>query len=161
MELLGTGQSKTLWIGCARGGGTARVAESLVTRRTPMVLLAGLAGVALFLAAIGIYGVLAYTVTQRTREIGIRMALGSSPGEVSRLVVFQGLKVLGLGLVIGLGGSVLMVRLIQSLLFGVQPTDPTVLASVAIALTTVGVGACLLPARRATRIDPTVALTAE
>jgi predicted permease len=138
-----------------------RVSESLVTRRTPMVLLAGFAGVALFLAAIGIYGVLAYTVTQRTREIGIRMALGSSPGEVSRLVVFQGLKVLGLGLVIGLGGSVLMVRLIQSLLFGVQPTDPTVLASVAIALTTVGVGACLLPARRATRIDPTVALTAE
>jgi predicted permease len=138
-----------------------RVSESLVTRRTPMILLAGFAGVALFLAAIGIYGVLAYTVTQRTREIGIRMALGSTPGDVSRLVVSQGLKVLGLGVAVGLGGSLLMVRLIQSLLFGVQPTDPTVLASVAVVLTTVGVGACLLPARRATRIDPTVALNTE
>jgi predicted permease len=138
-----------------------RVSESLVARRTPMILLAGFAAVALFLAAVGIYGVLAYTVTQRTREIGIRMALGSSPGDVSRLVVFQGLKVLGLGIVVGLGGSLLLVRLIQSLLFGVAPTDPTVLASVAVVLMGVGVGACLLPARRATRINPTVALNTE
>jgi predicted permease len=138
-----------------------RVSESLVARRTPMVLLAGFAGVALLLAAVGIYGILAYSVTQRTREIGIRMALGSSPGEVSRLVVFQGVKVLGLGLVIGLGGSVALVRLIQSLLYGVEPTDPAVLVTVAVMLTTVGIGACLLPARRATRIDPTVALNTE
>ncbi len=138
-----------------------RVSESLVTRRTPMVLLTGFAGVALLLAAVGIYGILAYSVTQRTREIGIRMALGSSAAEVSRLVVFQGVKVLGLGLVIGLGGSVLLVRLIQSLLYGVAPTDPTVLLTVAVMLTTVGIGACLLPARRATRIDPTVALNTE
>ena len=138
-----------------------RVSESLVTRRTPMVLLVGFAGVALLLAAVGIYGILAYSVTQRTREIGIRMALGSSPAEVSRLVVFQGVKVLGLGLVIGLGGSVMLVRLIQSLLYGVEPTDPTVLLTVAVMLTTVGIGACLLPARRATRIDPTVALNTE
>ncbi|UCG87988.1 MAG: ABC transporter permease [Gemmatimonadota bacterium] len=138
-----------------------RVSESLVTRRTPMVLLAGFAGVALLLAAVGIYGILAYSVTQRTREIGIRMALGSSPGEVSRLVVFQGAKVLGLGLVIGLGGSVMLVRLIQSLLYGVEPTDPTVLLTVAVMLTAVGIGACLVPARRATRIDPTVALNTE
>jgi predicted permease len=138
-----------------------RVSESLVTRRTPMVLLAGFAGVALLLAAVGIYGILAYSVTQRTRELGIRMALGSTPGEVSRLVVLQGVKVLGLGLVIGLGGSLLLVRLIQSLLFGVQPTDPRVLLSVALTLTLVGIGACLMPARRATRIDPTVALNTE
>jgi predicted permease len=138
-----------------------RVSESLVTRRTPLVLLAGFAGVALLLAAVGIYGILAYSVTQRTRELGIRMALGSSPGAVSRMVVLQGVKVLGLGLVIGLGGSVLLVRLIQSLLYGVQPTDPTVLLGVAGTLTIVGIGACLLPARRATRIDPTVALNTE
>jgi predicted permease len=138
-----------------------RVSESLVTRRTPMMLLAGFAGVALLLAAVGIYGVLAYSVTQRTRELGIRMALGSSPAEVSRLVVLQGVKVLGLGLVIGLTGSILLVRLIQSLLYGVQPTDPTVLLGVAVVLSAVGIGACLLPARRATRIDPVVALNAE
>jgi ABC-type antimicrobial peptide transport system permease subunit len=138
-----------------------RVSESLVTRRTPMVLLAGFAGVALLLAAVGIYGILAYSVTQRTRELGIRMALGSSPTEVSRLVVLQGVRVLGLGLLIGLGGSVLLVRLIQSLLYGVQPTDPMVLLGVAATLTLVGFGACLLPARRATRIDPTVALNTE
>lgn len=138
-----------------------RVSESLVTRRTPMVLLAGFAGVALLLSAVGIYGILAYSVTQRTREIGIRIALGSSPSEVSRLVVFQGVKVLGLGLVIGLGGSLLLVRMIQSLLYGVQPTDPTVLFTVAALLTLVGLGACLLPARRATRIDPMVALNTE
>jgi len=138
-----------------------RVSESLVTRRTPMMLLVGFAGVALLLAAVGIYGILAYSVTQRTRELGIRMALGSSPAEVARLVVFQGVKVLGLGLVIGLGGSVLLVRLIQSLLYGIQPTDPAVLITVAATLTLVGIAACLLPARRATRIDPTVALNTE
>jgi predicted permease len=138
-----------------------RVSESLVTRRTPMVLLAGFAAVALLLAAVGIYGILAYSVTQRTRELGIRMALGSSPAEVSRLVVLQGVRVLGLGLVIGLGGSLLLLQLIQSLLYDVQPTDPTVLSSVAAMLTVVGIGACLLPARRATRIDPTIALNTE
>ena len=138
-----------------------RVAESLVTRRAPVVLLAGFAGVALLLAGVGIYGVLAYSVSQRTRELGIRMALGSSPGEVSRLVVLQGVKVLGLGLVIGLGGSVLLARLIQSLLYGIQPTNPVVVLSVAATLATVGVAACLLPARRATRIDPVVALNTE
>jgi ABC-type antimicrobial peptide transport system permease subunit len=110
---------------------------------------------------VGIYGVLAYSVTQRTRELGIRMALGSSPAEVSRLVVYQGVKVLGMGIVIGLTSSVLLVRLIQSLLYGVEPTSPTVLLSVAFVLTAVGIAACLLPARRATRIDPTVALNTE
>ena len=138
-----------------------RVSESLVTRRTPMVLLAGFAGVALLLAAVGIYGILTYSVTQRTRELGIRMALGSTPAELSRLVVSQGVKVLSLGLAIGLGGSVLLVRLIQSLLYGVQPTDPGVLLSVALTLALVGVAACLMPARRAARIDPTVALNTE
>ncbi len=138
-----------------------RVSESLVARRTPVMLLGVFAGVALLLAGVGIYGVLAYSVTQRTRELGIRMALGSSPGGVSRMVVLQGVRVLGLGLVIGIGGSVLSVRLIQSLLYGTQPTNPAVLLSVAAILSAVGLGACLLPARRATRIDPVVALNTE
>lgn len=138
-----------------------RVAESLVARRTPMLLLLGFAAVALFLAAIGIYGVLAYSVTQRTRELGIRMALGGSPREVFRLVISQGLRVLGLGLVIGLAGSLILARLIRALLYGVRPTDPLVLATVAVVLVAAGLIACLLPARRATRIDPVVALHTE
>jgi predicted permease len=138
-----------------------RVAESLVTRRTPMLLLVGFAGVALFLAAVGIYGVLAYSVTQRTRELGIRMAIGSSPQQVFGLVVSQGLRVLGLGLVIGLAASFVLVRLIRALLYGVQPTDPVVLTAVILVLAACGALACLLPARRATRIDPVVALSAE
>jgi len=138
-----------------------RVAESLVVRRTPMLLLMIFAAVALFLAAVGIYGVLAYTVTQRTRELGIRVAVGSSPRRLFALVVTQGLRVISLGLVIGTVGSLLLVRLIRSLLFGVQPTDPLVLTSVAAILAAVGITACLLPARRATRIDPVVALSNE
>ncbi len=138
-----------------------RVAESLVVRRTPMLLLMIFAAVALFLAAVGIYGVLAYTVTQRTRELGIRVAVGSSPRRLFALVVTQGLRVIGLGLLVGSLGSLLLVRLIRSLLFGVQPTDPLVLTSVAAILAAVGITACLLPARRATRIDPVVALSNE
>jgi predicted permease len=138
-----------------------RVAESLVVRRTPMLLLMVFAGVALFLAAVGIYGVLAYTVTQRTRELGIRVAVGSSPRQLFALVVSQGLRVIGLGLLVGIIGSLLLVRLIQSLLYGVQPTNPLVLTTVAVVLAAVGVAACLLPARRATRIDPVVALSNE
>lgn len=137
----------------------ARIAESLVQRRTPMMLLAGFAAVALFLAAVGIYGVLAYSVTQRTRELGIRMAIGSSPRQLFRMVVAQGFRVVALGLVIGLAGSLLLARLIRSLLFGVGPTDPLVLTATVLALAGCGAVACLLPARRATRIDPVVALS--
>jgi ABC-type antimicrobial peptide transport system permease subunit len=126
-----------------------------------MLLLLAFAGVALLLAAVGIYGVLAYSVTQRTRELGIRMAIGGSPQQVFGLVVSQGLRVLGLGLAIGLGGSLLLVRFIRALLYGVRPTDPVVLAVVVLTLAACGIGACLLPARRATRIDPVVTLYAE
>jgi len=138
-----------------------RVAESLITRRTPMLLLVVFAAVALFLAGIGIYGVLAYSVTQRTRELGIRIALGGSPRQVFRLVVTQGLRVLGVGLILGFVGSLLLARLVRALLFGVAPTDPIVLLIVAATLVTVGVVACLFPARRATRVDPVVALNTE
>jgi len=139
----------------------SRVADTLRGRRVAMLLLLAFAGVALFLAAVGIYGVLAYSVTQRTRELGVRMALGGSPGGVFALVLRQGLRVLGLGLVIGLAGSLLLVHLIRALLYGVTPTDPVVLAGVAVILAAVGVLACVLPARRATRIEPVVALGTE
>ncbi len=104
-----------------------RVAESLVTRRTPMLLLMIFAGVALFLAAVGIYGVLAYSVTQRTRELGIRIALGSSPKQVFRMVISHGARLVGMGLAIGGLGSLGLVRLIQALLYNVRPADPGVL----------------------------------
>ncbi len=104
---------------------------------------------------------LAYSVTQRTRELGIRMAIGSSPDKVFRMVVSQGLRVIAVGLVIGLVGGLLLARLIRSLLFGVQPTDPLVLTVTVLILAACGAVACLLPARRATRIDPVVALNAE
>ncbi len=139
----------------------ARIDESLQDRRAPMMLLGIFAAVALFLAAVGIYGVLAYSVTQRTRELGIRMALGSSPGEVFRMVVGQGIRVVLAGLVLGVLASLALVRLIQALLFGVEPGDPVVLGAVALALGVVGVVATVMPARRATRIDPVEALTAE
>lgn len=135
-----------------------RIADTLRGRRIAMLLLMAFAAVALFLAAVGIYGVLAYSVTQRTRELGVRMALGGSPGEVFRLVLRQGLRVIVFGLVLGALGSLLLVRLIRALLYGVRPTDPAVLVVVAATLAAVGVLACVLPARRATRIDPMVAL---
>jgi len=138
-----------------------RVSDSLVRRRTPMLLMTIFAGVALFLAAVGLYGVLAYSVTQRTRELGIRLAIGSSARGVFRLVVNNGLKVLGVGLAIGFVGALALVSLIRSLLFGVQATDPAVLVSVAVILLAVGITACVIPALRATRIDPVVALGAD
>jgi len=138
-----------------------RIDDSLLARRSPMLLLMIFAGVALFLAAVGIYGALAYSVTQRTREMGIRIAVGSSAGEVFGLVLKEGLTVVGVGLALGGAGAFGLVRLIQSLLYGIQPTDPAVMGSVALLLAATGVTACLLPARRATRIDPVVALTGE
>jgi predicted lysophospholipase L1 biosynthesis ABC-type transport system permease subunit len=138
-----------------------RVDASLVERRSPMLLLMIFAGVALFLAGVGIYGALAYSVTQRTREMGIRIAIGSGTRDVFRIVVGQGLKVVGAGLVLGGLGSLGLSRLIRSLLYGVQPTDAGVMASVAVLMALTGVVACVLPARKATRIDPVVALTTE
>jgi putative ABC transport system permease protein len=123
-----------------------------------MLLLMIFAAVALFLAGVGIYGALAYSVTHRTREMGIRIALGCRAGDVIRLVVGHGLRLVGAGLVVGGLGSLGLARLLQSLLYGVQPTDPCVMVSVAGLLTVTGVVACFLPARKATRIDPVEAL---
>jgi predicted permease len=135
-----------------------RIAESLVRRRTSLVLLGVFAVVALFLAVIGIYGALAYAVTQRTREIGIRMALGSAPTDVFRGVVGQGLGVTAVGLVIGGAAAWFLTRFIQSLLFGIEATDVRVVLAVAALLALVAAAACAIPARRATRVNPVEAL---
>jgi ABC-type antimicrobial peptide transport system permease subunit len=116
------------------------------------------AGVALFLSVVGLYGALAYTVAQRTREIGIRIAMGSAPQDVFQSVVRQGLGVTGLGLLLGAGGALLLTRVVQSLLFGVQATDPRVMIAVALLLAVVGLAACAIPARRATTVNPVEAL---
>ncbi len=135
-----------------------RIDESLMARKSPMLLLMIFAGVALFLAGVGIYGALAYSVTQRTREMGIRIAIGSSSGAVFGLVLGQGLRILGIGLVAGGLGSLALIRLIQTLLYGVEPADPVVIGTVGLLLGVTGLLACLRPAHRATRIDPVEAL---
>jgi predicted permease len=133
--------------------------RSLADRRSPALLSIAFGFVALFLSAIGIYGVLAYLVTQRTKEIGIRVALGSSASAVFRLVLREGLLLVGIGLVLGGIGSFLLRRTLESLLFGITASDPIVLLLVSGVLAAVALAACCLPARRATRIDPLVALT--
>ena len=136
----------------------ARMSQTLVDRRTPMILAIAFAGIALFLAALGIYGVLAYQVSQRTREIGIRMALGSDARTIFRLVVSEGLALLGVGLAIGGIGAFAIRRAMQAQLYGVGAMDPIVLAAVGALLGLVALSACLIPARRAAHVDPVRAL---
>jgi ABC-type antimicrobial peptide transport system permease subunit len=135
-----------------------RMDRSLVDRRTPMMLALMFAGVALLLAAVGIYGVLAYQVSQRTREIGIRMALGSNARGIFRLVLAEGLVLLGLGFLAGMAGAFAIRKTIQTQLYGVGAMDPMVLVSVGALLGIVALIACAVPARRAARIDPIAAL---
>jgi putative ABC transport system permease protein len=136
-----------------------RVEISVAGERVAMRLAAGFAFVALLLATVGIYGVLAYQVSQRRREIGIRMALGSESGRVFRLVLGEGAALLAVGLAIGLAGLFALRGALAAQLFGVTPFDPRVLAGVTGLLALVALAACVLPARRAARIDPVVALT--
>jgi ABC-type antimicrobial peptide transport system permease subunit len=135
--------------------------ESISQNRLNMILLSAFAGLALLLASIGIYGVQAYAVRQRTREVGIRVAMGARPGEVFRLILMQGLRLAGVGIAIGLAASFGLTRLITSQLYGLSATDPWTFAGVSIVLLAVTLAACLIPARRATRIDPVVALRYE
>lgn len=130
-------------------------------RRAVMLLLAAFAGLALFLSALGIYGMLAYDVSQRTREIGVRGAIGASQGQIVGLILKQGLWKAGLGVVIGLVGAFLLSRYMTSLLFEVKPTDPMVYAVVSLVLVSVALLASYLPARRASKINPLVALRDE
>ena len=136
-----------------------RISESLVSRRTPMLIASLFGGIALFLAAVGIYGVLAFQVGQRRKEIGIRMALGSDSRRIFGLIVSEGLWLLGVGVVVGIAGAFAIRRAMETQLFGVQPMDPVVLATVAVTLAVVAFIACAVPARRAARIDPLIALT--
>ena len=137
------------------------VSKSMVQPRFLALLLATFSGIALFLAAIGIYGVMAYSVTQRTQEIGVRMALGARPRHVLRLVFGQGLGMLLLGTVIGLAGAFALTRLMRTLLFEVTSTDPITYVSVIGLLTVVALLACYIPARRAAKVDPLIALRYE
>lgn len=128
------------------------------TRRFNTLLFSVFAALALVLAVTGVYGVLSYSVSQRTHEVGIRMALGAGRGDVLRLFIGQGMRLVLLGLVIGLGGALALTRLMSSLLFGVSSADVATFVVVAVGLMLVGIFACYLPARRATRVDPLVAL---
>ena len=134
------------------------VSEALFSRRVPMLLAMAFAGVSLFLSAIGIYGVLAYGVAQRRREIGIRLALGSTSREVFGLVLRDGVKIVAVGLVLGLGGLVALRQALTAVLFGVTPMDPIVIASVAGALSAVAFLAMVIPAQRAASVNPASAL---
>jgi ABC-type antimicrobial peptide transport system permease subunit len=134
------------------------VDASFDSRRALMLLLSAFAGLALFLSALGIYGVLAYDVSQRRREIGVRTAIGASYGEIVGLVLKQGLWKAAAGVVIGLVGAALLSSYMTSLLFEVQPTEPMVYALVSAVLVAVAALASFLPAQRAARIDPLEAL---
>jgi ABC-type antimicrobial peptide transport system permease subunit len=137
------------------------VAESISQQRFTMLLLAAFAGLALLLAAVGIYSVLSYTVRRRVREIGIRMALGAQIGDVLRLVLKEGMKPTLLGLGIGLVGALALGRVVTNLVYGVSPADPATFAAVSALLAIVALLACTIPAYRATRVEPVKTLREE
>jgi putative ABC transport system permease protein len=137
------------------------LAVSVAQPRVSMLLLSAFASVALLLAMIGIYGVTAYYVTQRTQEIGIRMALGAQMRDVMKLVFRSGMLLAVIGVAIGLAGAFALTRLMASLLFAVKPTDFVTFATVAVCLLVTAFLACYLPARRATKVDPLIALRYE
>jgi predicted permease len=138
-----------------------RIDLSLASRRTSMLLANAFGGVALFLATLGIYGVLAYLVAQRTREIGIRVALGSTRASILRLVLLEGFELVLIGLVLGIIGAASLQKVVATEIYGVRALDPLVLTSVMALLAIVALAACAVPARRAMRVDPIVALRSE
>jgi putative ABC transport system permease protein len=137
------------------------ISRSTSRQRFNMLLMTVFGSVALILAGIGIYGLMAYSVQQRTQEIGIRLALGAAPPVVRKMVVWQGMRLALAGIAVGLAAAFGLSRLIATMLFGVKEKDPVVFATVATALALISLIAVWLPARRATRIDPTVALRSE
>jgi putative ABC transport system permease protein len=142
----------------ATGTLAAQVSETLTEPRFRAVLLAGFAVIAMLLATIGIYGVTAHAVAQRTQEVGVRMALGAQRADVLVLMLRQHLRPAVAGVLLGLGGALALARFIRSMVYGVGATDPATFAVMAIALFSVAVAACWIPARRATKVDAVVAL---
>ena len=137
------------------------VARSMAERRFALDILGFFGLVALILAAIGIYGVMTYTFSQRTQEIGIRMALGAQRGDILRMAIGEGMLLVGVGLGTGILGALILTRYLRTMLFAITPTDPVTFASIAVLLSSVALLACFVPARRATQVDPLVALRNE
>ena len=138
-----------------------RLAESIAPRRLNLFLLSTFAAAALLLAIVGIYGVMAYSVTQRLHEIGVRMALGAERSQVVRMLIRQGMAITMAGILAGVTGALILTRFLESLLYDVRPTDPWTFAVVSIALATAGFLACFLPALKAAFVDPAIALRDE
>ena len=134
---------------------------TVTNQRIMLTILSALAGLAILLAAIGLYGVLSYVVGQRTREVGIRIALGATNATVRKLIIGQGLRLAALGLAVGVLGAVMLAKLMGSLIYGVSPYDPLSLGAVALLIVAIGVLSSWFPARRATRVDPMTALRSE
>ncbi|MFZ0334921.1 MAG: FtsX-like permease family protein, partial [Candidatus Acidiferrales bacterium] len=137
------------------------LANSMAARRLSMILLGAFAALALALASVGIYGVISYLVGQRTHEIGVRMALGAQQSDVLRLILGEGGRMALVGVVIGVAAALGLTRLMKGMLFGVSASDPLTFMGVAIVLIVVALAACYIPARRAMRVDPMVALRYE
>jgi putative ABC transport system permease protein len=133
---------------------SARIEHSLAPRRIIMLVLSAFAGLSLLLATLGVYGVLRYTTTQRLREMGIRVALGARPRDITRLIVSQGMAITAIGVAVGLIASLVLVRFIAALLYGVEPNDPVAFIAATAIVAAVAFIACWLPARRAGRVDP-------
>jgi putative ABC transport system permease protein len=141
--------------------GASFYAETISPKRVSTILGVCFSALGLFMAVLGIYGVASYAVSQRTHEIGIRMALGAQPGHILRWILRQGILLVLLGVAIGLAGAVALTRFMSSLLSEVEATDPVTFAGVAFLLAAVALLACYIPARRATKVDPMVALRCE
>ena len=137
------------------------VSDSVAQRRFIVMLLSFMAALAATLAALGIYSVISYSVTQRTQELGLRMALGAQPRDVLRLVAWQGARLAAGGIAVGLAASLALTRVMSSLLFGIGATDLVTFLVISVIVAGLALGACLAPARRATRVDPMVALRYE
>jgi putative ABC transport system permease protein len=138
-----------------------KFAETFSQQRMGAIWLGVFAGFGLLMAALGIFGVMSYAVSQRTREIGIRLALGAEPRDIQRLILKQGVKLISLGIALGLSGALVITLLLSSLLSEITATDPMMLTGVAALMSAVALLACYLPARRATKVDPIVALRYE
>jgi ABC-type antimicrobial peptide transport system permease subunit len=136
-------------------------AENVAAERLNTFLVAMLGALALVIAALGLAGVLSFFISQRTAEIGIRMSLGAAPTRILAMVLGDGAVMLGLGIALGVVGALAVVRLLEGLLFGVAPRDPVTLAGVTLVMVAVGLGACVVPALRAARVNPLIAMRKE